>query len=185
MKSTEALLRLMTWAQPEGRCVFRRGELARILGEPRAERGIESTVRALVKSGALNRVSRDTYVVPTLAASADTNVLEQIALAIGGANLVIESLESAGSQWGIVSQIYARGLTCVTTGRTREVKGPYGIISLVHTDMDKGELVHRSSDRGPGRLRITDLETTIHFLRRTGRHQHIAIEYAGGNHGEQ
>lgn len=177
MVTTQATLTLLEWGQQENWCVFSRGEIARILGEPRRSRAIETTLSSMVKAKALERVSRDIYVVPLLTQCAEVPLLDQIAQTAADPYLAVESLESAASQWGIVSQIYARGASYVTTGRTRTITCAYGSIVLVHTSMDAPTLWASSLDRGERRTRITNRETTLRLLRRTGRAERYVIEY--------
>ena len=45
-----------------------------------------------------------------------------------------ESLESAASQWGFISQIPLGRVMVVTTGASGEVSTPYGVVEYSHTD---------------------------------------------------
>ena len=174
MRSVEAMLRLLAWAK-SGRHVLNRGDLARILGEPRTSRKIESTVSRLVRDRVLVRAARDVYVVSQFA---NHETLGQIAQVASRGHMACESLETAGAAWGLISQCYPAKVTCVTTGRSIRIECEYGVVELIHTELGTDELIAGSVDMGPARLRMTDAKLTARLLRRTGRASELVREEA-------
>ena len=181
MNATNATMRIIEWGSQEGRCVFSYGELGRLFGRPRTGRSLEGLVKTLVSLGVLERAGRDVYVALPLARAGAKNVLDQVAMVAGGYNLVVESLESAASRWGIISQKYARMATYVTTGRSRTIECSFGTVVLVHTAWGTGRIVRQSVDRGAGLTRLSDKQTTLHMLRRTGRASGLLREWEAGD----
>lgn len=177
MNTTKATMRIIEWGRQERRCVFSYGELARLLGRSRQGRSLEGFVRALTSLDVLERAGRDVYVVLPLAREGAQEVLDQIAQVASGYNVVVESLESAASKWGIISQKYARMTTYVTTGRSRTIECSFGTVVLVHTAWSTGRLVRQSVDRGAGLTRLSDRQTTVHMLKRTGRASELLREW--------
>ena len=181
MNATRAAMSIIEWGRQEHRCVFSYGELARLFGRSRQGRALENLVRTLVALDVLERAGRDVYVVSPLAREGAREVLDQIALVAGGYNVVVESLETAASRWGIISQKYARLATYVTTGRSRSIECSFGTVVLVHTAWGTGRLVRQSIDRGAGLTRLSDKQMTVHMLKRTGRASELLREWEAGD----
>ncbi len=82
------------------------------------------------------------------------------------------SLESALSEYGVISQIPIVRLTVMTTGRKGVFKTPYGVIEFTHTDRDDIDILNNTilSDRP---LRIATESAAIRDLKRVGRNTHM------------
>ncbi len=82
------------------------------------------------------------------------------------------SLESALSQYGLISQIPIDRLTIMSTGRTGEFKTPWGVIEITHTSRKPNEILKATLEsRGP--LRIAKKETALRDQKRVGRNIHL------------
>ena len=175
MESVKAVTELVRFARKTGSYVYSTAGLAKLLHEPRCEGTIHETLRRLVSQDVLVRPTRGVYVLDVMT---DDEVLYQIADVARHRELKAEPLETAGSKWGIISQVYFDYLTCVTTGRSGTIECKYGQVDFVHTEMGKRELRERCArqDRGPFGFLLTNEETTRLFLRRTGRAKDLVDE---------
>jgi len=168
---------LLEWGRENRRCVFDYNELARLLGLSRCKRKLEGLVRSLIAYGVLEHAGRDVYILLPLAREGQLPVLDQAARVAGGYRIIIESLETAASRWGIISQKYARMATYITSGRSRTLTCSFGIVVLIHTACPTGKLIEESIDRGPELTRLSNEKMTIHMLRRTGRATELLREW--------
>ncbi|MCG6220749.1 type IV toxin-antitoxin system AbiEi family antitoxin, partial [Vibrio diabolicus] len=84
------------------------------------------------------------------------------------------SLESALSEYSVISQVMIDRITIMTTGRKGEFKTPYGVIEFTHTKRDDIDIISNTitSDRP---LRIASKETAIRDLKRVGRNTHLIV----------
>ncbi|WP_449314958.1 type IV toxin-antitoxin system AbiEi family antitoxin [Rubneribacter sp.] len=129
MKSIEAVKLLHKWDKKR-RCLFRSRELGLIFNEQ--GNTLRSTLRRLVEDGVLVKVAHDAYLYAFN--HLDRSLIGEIAVFLRPGEFTYESLESAASQWGVISQVPLGRVTCVTTGRAGEVPTPYGVIDYEHTD---------------------------------------------------
>lgn len=117
--------------------------------------------------GLLKRACRGVYVNP-FAKSQDSHTIERIALALRRGEYNYLSLESALSEYGMISQIPIDRLTVMTTGRKGIYHTPWGTIELTHTKRAVSEIV--KSLRETGRpLRIAMPQAAWRDLKRVGR----------------
>lgn len=132
MKITGALDILHRW-DARGRYVFRKRDLAIVLDE--SGRTLDQTLARLVNAGVLERPAHGVYL---LAHSRNLGpaTIEHIARNLRRGELTYESLESALSRHGVISQIPLDRLTLMTTGRSGEYRTPYGVIEFTHTKQD-------------------------------------------------
>ncbi len=101
---------------------------------------------------------------------ADT--LEEVAKTLRRGEYNYVSLESALSEYGIISQIPVGRITVVTTGRKGEYRTPYGIIEFTHTKRPLSEVLESMIDRQRP-LRVATKEAALRDLRRVGRNTHL------------
>lgn len=129
MKLRDTLNILQNW-DIRGRYVFRKCDLAIVLGE--SGRTLDQTLARLVKAGVLERPAHGVYL---FAHSRNTGpaTIEHIARNLRRGELTYESLESALSLYGVISQILVDRLTLMTTGRSGEYHTPHGVIEFTHT----------------------------------------------------
>lgn len=129
MKQSLALHTLAHWDK-QGRSVYRKRDFEIIFNEQ--GKTLDQTLARLVKSGILERPAHGIYVFAASSSNA-ANILELIARNLRRGEFTYESLESALSQWGVISQIPLDRITFMTTGRSGEYKTPYGVIEFTHT----------------------------------------------------
>lgn len=129
MRRNQAQQILHEWDR-QGRYVYIKRDLGKLFGE-RSDT-LNSTLRRLLKAGILVRAAHNVYVY-AYTAHAGAATLDLIARALRRGELVYESLESALSAYGIISQIPVDRRTYMTTGRTGEYRTPYGVAEFTHT----------------------------------------------------
>lgn len=173
MKQSEAILRLNEW-DLKGRYIFQHRDLKKIFHED-TERNLNETLKRLVKNQILERVARGIYLYTLSRDRFSSNTLEIIAKTLRRGEYTYISLESALSEYGVISQIPVDRLTVMTTGRKGQHKTRYGVIEFTHTKKSVPDIV--DSIRRVGRpLRVATEETAIRDLKRVGRNVHLIID---------
>ncbi|HGS5457581.1 TPA: hypothetical protein ACN32Y_004777 [Vibrio parahaemolyticus] len=86
-----------------------------------------------MKNQILERVARGIYLYTLSKDRFSANTLEIIAKTLRRGEYSYVSLESALSEYGVISQIPMDRLTVMTTGRKGEYKTRYGVIEFTHT----------------------------------------------------
>lgn len=110
------------------------------------------------------RVAHDAYLY-LLSHPNGCDLLGHIAAFLRPGGATYESLESAASQWGFISQIPLGRISCVTTGAEGLVDTRFGAIEFVHTDDDLDAVKRGIIDRMPrNRLPIATEERCLHDL---------------------
>ena len=151
MKQSEAILRLNEW-DLEGRYIFQHRDLKKIFHED-TERNLNETLKRLVTNQILERVARGIYLYTLSRDRFSSNTLEIIAKTLRRGEYSYVSLESALSEYGVISQIPVDRLTVMTTGRKGEYKTRYGVIEFTHTKKSVPDII--DSIRSMGRpLRV-------------------------------
>ena len=112
MKSVEAI-KILHGCDLEGRILFRSRELGALFGE--SGDTLRSTIKRLTADGILERIAHDAYLY-LLFHPNGCDLLGHIAVFLRPGEVTYESLESAASQWGFISQIPLGRISCVTTG---------------------------------------------------------------------
>jgi len=167
----------------QGRYVFSHHELRRLFPDDSAK-AFEKSLARMIHHGLLERGSRGVYVNPH-AASYDGYTVEHIAKALRPGEYNYVSLDSALSEYGVISQILIDRLTVMSTGRKGTYRTRYGTIEFTHTQRRLEEVL-KSMRAAPGRpLRVATLEAARRDLRRAGRNLHLMNEgdSASGRHG--
>ena len=103
-----------------------------------------------------------------------THVAEELARTLRRGFHTYISLESALSEYGVISQIPMQ-LTLITTGRPGEFKTAFGTLEFVHTRRDPSDFVDRLVDVGRP-LRMANKELALEDLRRNNRNMHLVQE---------
>jgi predicted transcriptional regulator of viral defense system len=166
MRTTEAISALLEWDR-RGRYVFLKQDLAKIINDP-SENTRDATIRRLAGKGILTRVAQGVYLFAhSVHISATT--LEDIALALRRGEMVYESLESALSQWGRISQVPLDRMTLMTTGRKGEFKTPFGVIEFTHTKRSAADINANTVNRPGHRIPLASEAYALENLRATGR----------------
>ena len=157
----------------QGRHVFARADLAKVFHEDR-ERTLQAGLDRLVRQGILFRVARGAYVY-ALSSNMGAETLEKIVQTLRRGEYNYVSLESALSEYGIISQVPLDRLTVMTTGRKGEYKTPFGTIEFTHTRRRASDILDntRVVDRP---LRMASPAAACRDLRRVGRNTHLIDE---------
>lgn len=171
MKQTQAILQL-TAQDRQGRQVFTHQDLDTLFPEDNP-RTLQAGLDRLVKSGVLMRAAYGVY-VNALSANGFTHTLENIAKAMRRGEYNYVSLESALSEYGVISQIPMR-LTVMTTGRKGEVNTPFGTIEFTHTARPVHDILEDIHDVGRP-LRMAGKHKACRDLRRVGRNTELIDE---------
>lgn len=165
MKQSEAIHILKHWDQ-QGRYVFRKNDLAIVLDEQ--GHTLDQTLRRLVSAGILERPAHGIYVF-SLSKHIGPETIEHIARNLRRGELSYESLESALSRYGVISQIPLDRITLMTTGRSGEYKTPYGVIEFTHTKIPMERIVSNLIERKGHALPIATKRFAYDNLRSVGR----------------
>ncbi len=169
MHLVTAQKRLSEWSR-KGRQVFLRRDLRRIFPEDN-EAAFDGGLHRLTASGLLVRAARGVFVYG-FSDQPKPYLLEEIAVALRRGEYAYLSLESALSEYGIISQVPIDRITVMTTGRKREFQTPYGVIEFIHTDRDVETILDGTRDVGRP-LPLATPERALGDLRRVGRNTHL------------
>ncbi|RJT27616.1 hypothetical protein D6029_01455 [Buttiauxella izardii] len=135
---------------------------------------MKASIKRLVGSGILTRAAYGVYVYNR--ATQDSYILEHIVKTLRRGEYSYVSLESALSQYGVISQIPIDRLTAMTTGRSGEYKTPWGVIELTHTARSVSDILAGTIET-TSPIRFAKKETAVRDLLRVGRNTHL-IDYA-------
>lgn len=139
-----------------------------------SERALKASIKRLVDNDILTRAVYGVYVYNR--ARQDGYILEHIVKTLRRGEYSYVSLESALSQYGVISQIPIDRLTVMTTGRRGEYKTPWGVIELTHTARSVGDILAGTIEtKSP--IRFAKKETAVRDLLRVGRNTHL-IDHA-------
>jgi len=153
----------------QGKNIFLTRDLEMIFPEE-SSKTLQKSVDRLIGSKILQRASKDIYVYTR--SSLGPYPLESIAVNLRRGEYNYISLESALSQYGVISQIPIDRLTVMSTGRSGEFVTPWGGIEITHTSRMPSEII-RSTVEGRGLLRFAKKETALRDLLRVGRNTHL------------
>lgn len=146
MRAVAAIKVLHSWDM-RGKYLYTRADLGLLFDE----RGqtLRSTIRRLRSDGVLDRVANGMYRY-SLTSQRQRWAAHDLAVLLRSGEYVYESLESAASQWGFISQVPLGRLMCVTTGASGLVDcfGDFQI-EFVHRDLSADQLRGRTVSREP------------------------------------
>lgn len=172
MDQATAIRRLSEFDR-RGRSVFTNNDLAKIFNED-SPRTLNAGLRRLVKSEILLRIMKGIYLFG-LSRTQGSDVLEHFAVAVRRGEYNYISLESALSEYGVISQIPVDRLTIMTTGRKGEYKTPFGVLEFTHTRRSVANILDSVIDRGRP-LKIATKKAAFRDLKRVGRNVHLVDE---------
>ncbi len=172
MDNKTALKRLNLWDK-QGRFVFTRADLAKIFHED-SPRAFKAGLQRLVADEILLRPVRGVYLYE-LSQSRGSDTIEHIARALRRGEYNYVSLESALSEYGVISQIPVERLTVMTTGRKGEYPTPYGTIEFTHTKRRPVDILPGIRDVNRP-LKLATVATAWRDLKRVGRNTHLVNE---------
>ncbi|WP_413730380.1 MULTISPECIES: type IV toxin-antitoxin system AbiEi family antitoxin [unclassified Shewanella] len=157
----------------QGIYVYTKGNLRRVFFDDTQETFKQSLSR-LIKQGILERPCRGVYLFAL--SRRDSYAVEHIACALRRGEYNYVSLESALSEYGVISQIPISYLTVMTTGRKGIFKTPYGTIEFTHTKRDDMDILYNTIKVQQRPLRMATQATALRDLKRVGRNLHMLID---------
>ena len=160
-----AAIRQLMHHDKTGSPVFTRKDLAKIFREHDTN-ALNAGLNRLVRNQVLQRAVNGVY-VNALSPNQGSDTLEHIARAMRRGHHSYVSLESALSEYGVISQIPMR-LTVMTTGRRGEYSTPFGVIEFTHTARSVLDVIDGTVDAGRP-LRLATRHTAYRDLKRVGR----------------
>lgn len=107
-----------------------------------------------------------------MAHSRDSHAIEHVARALRRGEYNYVSLESALSEYGVISQIPLDRLTVMTTGRKGVYHTALGTIEFIHTKRKPTAILEGVVDAGRP-LRLATPHTAWRDLKRVGRNTHL------------
>lgn len=149
-----------------GRRVFTHRDFAKLFREDEA-RTLSDGIDRLINKGVLIRPARGIYVYEWTERER-THLLHEVARTLRRGFHTYLSLESALSEYGVISQVPSGHHTFMTTGRKGEFRTPYGSIEFTHTSRDPSEFISDLCDNGRP-LPIATVDRAYRDLKRVGR----------------
>ena len=174
MRILDALDILNTWDK-RGHYVFTKGDLAKLFYE--SAESLVKTLERLTDKGILIRAARGVYVFG-YSNHLGAYTLEEIAQTLRRNEYNYLSLESALSEWGVISQAPIDRITVMTTGRKGEFQTPFGVIEFTHTENSPDYIRENTIWRKPYPLRIANETLALKNQRRVGRNASLIEENA-------
>ncbi|MDR1430760.1 MAG: DUF6088 family protein [Propionibacteriaceae bacterium] len=172
MRTAEAIVRLADWDR-RNRYVYLKRDLGKVFNE--AGNTLNQTLKRLKGKGVLVRAAHGVYVY-ALSSRVGAATIQEIALTLRRGEYVFESLESALSQWGVISQVPIDRITVMTTGSKGVSRTPYGTIEFVHTKLTPDQIRQGTLERPGQPLPIATEAFALRNLRRTGRSAELLAE---------
>lgn len=172
MKQVEAIHTLRRWSLRD-RVIFTHTDLRKIFARDK-EPAFRAGLAALVRAGFLRRLTRGIYFY-ALTDKPVPHPLEQIAVALRRSCYNYLSLESALSEYGVISQVPLAGITVMTTGRAGLFDTPFGRIEFTHTQRTVANILDHTRDVGRP-LPLASVKAALRDLRRVGRNTHLVAE---------
>lgn len=146
MRSVDAI-KLLHKFDLEGKYLYTNHELSILFDE--RDQTFLSTMKRLRADGILRHVAHKTYMY-ALTSQISRSWARDLAVFLRPGHYTYESLESASSMWGFISQVPIGHLMCVTTGRSGFVSCFDDFqIEYVHRDFSYNEIKNRMVDREP------------------------------------
>lgn len=173
MNTLVAIKLLKAWDK-RGHYVFTKHMLSKLFLTEKPKTFSES-LRRLVQKKILVRACRGIYVYPD-AASYNSYVLEHISKALRTGDYNYVSLESALSQYGLISQMPIDRLTIMTTGREGLYHTPYGSIEMTHTRRSINDILNNTIIHAKNPLRMAKQEAAVRDLKRVGRNTNLLLQ---------
>ena len=172
MKLSDAAQIFTEWARKD-RVIFTRHDLRKLFFKDN-DAAFAAGIEKLIQTGFLHRISRGLYVYRMMQ-NRNRYFLDKIAIALRPDHYNYLSLESALSEYGIISQVPLWGFTIITTGRAGIFNTPYGSIEFTHTKRKPLDILTHIWDRDK-ELPIARPGTAARDLRRVGRNVYLIDE---------
>ena len=169
MKASDAIDLLSQWDRQE-RYVYLKRDLRKLFNE--SESTFDASLNRLVHDGILSRPAHGVYVY-TLGARHGDRTLDLIARNLRRGYCTYESLESALSFYGVISQIPLERRTYMTTGRSGQYRTPYGVIDFTHTSMSLSDITPELVNQPDRALPVASQKLALSNLLATRRNTHL------------
>lgn len=169
MNRESALAKLIDADRRLGLYVYRKSDLAIPLGESGV--ALTHTISSLCRAGILKRAAHGVYVFAYSEHIGD-GTLDAIVRCLRPGRITWESLETALSQYGVISQIPMNRVTYMTTGRSGIFTTPFGIIELTHSKLPASRILPNLVMRR-NHLPIATKLFAYENLRDVGRNLHL------------
>lgn len=166
MNKSEMISALLD-ADRRGIFLFSKRDIEKIF--PEEEKTLEKSLQRMVKDRILVKAARGLYLNGLSLNHLNGYILESIARKLRQGEMCYLSLESALSEWGVISQIPVDTITVMTTGASGEHKTPFGSIEFVHTKRTLEDILESTIVIEGRPLRFAKKEAAIRDLRRAGR----------------
>ncbi len=154
----------------QGIYVYTKSNLRRLFFDDTTEAFKQSLPR-LIKMGILERPCRGVYIF-SLSRNRGDYTVEYIAISLRRGEYNYISLESALSEYGVISRSSVDRLSVMTTGRKGIFKTPYGVIEFTHTKRNDTNILNNTiTSNRP--LRIATQAAAIRDLKRVGRNSQL------------
>ncbi len=137
-----------------------------------SEVSFKKTLDRGIKNGVLERVCRGAYVY-NREFRRQVHKLEWIAMVLRAGEYSYISLESALSEYSVISQMLLNHLTVMTTGRSQTFKTPYGTIEFIHTSRGEIEILNKVIKQPERPLRVASPELAMSDLQRVKRNMQM------------
>lgn len=173
MKQTVALQKFSELDR-RGIYVLTKGDMEKLFKNEHAKT-LEKSLQRLVDAGVLQRACRGTYVY-MLARSKKGMTIQDIASVLRRGHYSYVSLESALSEYGVISQIPMSRITLMTTGMSGLYETPYGTIEFTHTKRSVADLIRRTVSIKGRSLRYAKQSAALVDLVRVGRNTNMIAE---------
>ncbi|MCZ0939527.1 MAG: hypothetical protein OXJ55_12870 [Caldilineaceae bacterium] len=167
-----AAIRELMRHERTGPPVFTKKDLAKIFRDDDTN-ALNAGLNRLVRNRVLQRAVKGVY-VNALSSNQGADTLEHIARAMRRGHHSYISLESALSEYGVISQIPMR-LTVMTTGRRGEYSTPFGVIEFTHTARSVLDVINGTVDAGRP-LPLATKHIAYRDLKRVGRNLELVNE---------
>lgn len=132
------------------------------------EISLKKTLARSIKNGVLERVCRGAYVY-SREFKYSPYKLEAIAVTLRAGEYSYISLESALSEYSVISQMLLSHLTVMTTGRSQTYHTPYGTIEFTHTERGETEILSGTVKQPERPLRLATPGLALADLKRVKR----------------
>jgi hypothetical protein len=133
---------------------------------------LKKCIERAVAKGVLQRPCRGVYMSGK---HLQDNVykLESIAVVLRPGHYSYISLETALSEFSVISQMTINYLTVMTTGRSQIYTTPYGTIEFTHTTRSELDIVGNISRQDDRPLRIASAQLALSDLKRVRRNLNL------------
>lgn len=167
MRSAE-LIRQMSSFERKGVYLYSTNDL-RVLFPGENPKTLEKSVERMLSAELLLRVVRGLYAYNLAVPYHQPWVIEDVAKKLRPQSFNYLSLESALSEWGVISQVPLGCLTVMTTGSSGLHKTPFGTIEFTHTKQSIFTVVGSATVSGQRPLPIATKKAAVRDLLRVGR----------------